>query len=422
MNHQRERAHRRPIRAGVRALAVLGVLGLAAAPAVQASPLAVPLHTHNQQIIDANGNPVLLHGVEIGRMSLGEGEHKTAHCGYKYKTPNPLWAQMIGSEGFNTVRLGISWANIEPTAPTVNHDGSLTHHWDETYLRAVDTVVNDLGANGVSVILEMHQSQWSPAFTDILKSNGNVFCQGQGIPAWFYPDAVPGDRSAPLNAKCEFMVNYARPGVPEKPIDGLVTAWQLVASRYASDPNVIGADLLNEPSWATGCADPHQLLGDMYTTVGNAIHAVNNHMLIMYENGTWASWISRGSFLPQPVNVPNAVYSWHWYPPDWNTTVVGTFAPGTGMQQLQGNAALAASWNQPFWIGEFNLFNEGYIRPAAQTDPNWQADSASFMAYARTAGLSWSFHCYNPGSGSELINPKTKQPRPLLLAALQNGL
>jgi hypothetical protein len=421
MNHQMERAPRRPIRTGARALAVLGVLGLAAAPAVQASPLAVPLHTSGQQIIDANGHAVLLHGVEVGRMSLGEGEGRTPVCGYHYKIPKPVWATMIGSEGFNSIRLGISWANVEPTAPTVNPDGSLTHHWDTTYLGEIDNVVHDYEAAGVAVILEMHQGQWSPAFTGI-KKNGRTFCEGQGIPAWFYPDAVPGDQNAPVVAKCEFMLDQARAGVPEKPIEGFAAAWQEVASRYVSNPGVIGADLLNEPSWADTCADPHQLLGDMYTTIGMAINQVNPHMLIMYENGTWASYISRGPFLTQPVSVPNAVYSWHWYPPDWDTTVVGTFAPGTGRQQLQGNAALAASWNQPFWIGEFNLFNQGYLRPRLHTDPAWKADSASFMAYARTAGLSWSFHAYNPGNGSVLLDPKTKQPRPDLLAALQNGL
>src|SRR4051794_9988701 len=164
MNHLRERAPRRRIRAGARALAAMAVLGLAVAPAVSAAPLSVPLHVSGQQILDSANHPVLLHGVEIGRVTLGNGEHKSAHCGYKYKVPKPEWAGMISSEGFNAIRLGISWANIEPTAPTVNGDGSLTHHWNETYLRSIDAVVADYQAAGVAVILEMHQSQWSPAF------------------------------------------------------------------------------------------------------------------------------------------------------------------------------------------------------------------------------------------------------------------
>jgi len=423
MNHLRDRKPRRGLRAGVRALATIGVLGLAIAPAVSAAPLNVPLHTRGTQIRDAANHTVLLHSVEIGGMSLGNGERKTAHCGFRYKEPKPEWGGMLAAEGFNSVRLGIAWANVEPTAPTVNPDGSLTHHWNESYLSKLDTAINGYAAAGIAVVLEMHQSQWSPAFTDIHKPNNptGLFCEGQGIPNWFYPGAVPGDDTAVLTAKCEFFRNEARAGVPEKPIDGLVLAWQHVASRYVSNPWVIGADILNEPSWGNACADPHTLLDSFYVTVGNAIRAADPNMLLIYENGTWAAWISRGSFLAGPLSLRNAVYSWHWYPPDWDTTVVGTFDPGTGRHHLAGNLALATSWHQPFWVGEFNVFNQGYPNLKMHTDPNWQADGMAAMAYAKSSGISWSFHSYDPGNGSRLLDPKTKQPRPDLLAVLQSG-
>ena len=125
--------------------------------------------------------------------------------------------------------------------------------------------------------------------------------------------------------------------------------------------------------------------------------------------------------MPSRPALANAVYSWHLYPPDWDTTATGT-PRQTGRQALQARVDRARAWGDPIWLGELNAFNRGYTGEHNQTDPSWEADTAAFMAYARANDLGWSFWAYGTGAGSSLVAAATGEAKPELLAALQGGL
>jgi aryl-phospho-beta-D-glucosidase BglC (GH1 family) len=102
-----------------------------------------------------------------------------------------------------------------------------------------------------------------------------------------------------------------------------INNWKMLATRYANNPIVIGADLFNEPdgSWGTGAANDWARAAKK---AGDAIHAVNSKWLIIVEglrvyNNTWYWW---GGGLQAVATKPvvlarsgRLVYSPHDYPP-----------------------------------------------------------------------------------------------------------
>jgi hypothetical protein len=242
------------------------------------------------------------------------------------------------------------------------------------------------------------------------------------MPVWLYPDAVPGD--TPVAARCEMFANQARAGVPVAPQEGLAAAWQTLAGRYAGNDGVVGFDLFNEPGWGGTCRLPRTALDAFTERLGTAVRSVNADAVAIYEDGTWISYLQSGFFLTRQPQIANSAYDWHYYPDDYTTvTYDAAGAPlPTGAEQLAAHAWRTRDWDVPFWIGEFNVFNQGYNHDEAHTDPQWQADLAALMRYARDRQLGWNFWAYGGDTGSTLLDPHTGRPKPDLLAGLQAGL
>jgi aryl-phospho-beta-D-glucosidase BglC (GH1 family) len=246
-------------------------------------------------------------------------------------------------------------------------------------------------------------------------------CEGMGIPVWMYP-GIP-DGVAPGPYKCDFFNDTSQfPSVPELPQEGMAAAWQYLANQFAGNPGVIGADLLSEPGWpapagAQACADTptsDDLIG-FFHTMTDAIRLEDNDMMVVFEDGTWVNYITRGFTLTANPDIPNSIYSWHYYPD-------APGAPG-GQQALAEHVARASEWNLPFNIGEFNAFNEAMNGPDSHTDEaNWEQDTRDLMAYATANHLSWWLWQWRVGGGGSLIDPATGLEKPLLLAVLQSGI
>jgi aryl-phospho-beta-D-glucosidase BglC (GH1 family) len=394
----------------------------AAAPASTTSALGW-LHTSGTKLVNAAGRPVRLFGAYFGGLVTGSGPG-TDSCGKRYHGPRSTDIAAMHLQGFNIVRLGFSWSNLEPQEPVRGAGPGFhaVHTWNAEYLALLDRTIAQFAANGISVVLDLQQSQWSPAFKDFEPGGArHPWCEGMGVPTWLYPDTPRG--TPPLQAKCEFFQNFHRPGVPMSPQAAMAAAWRFLAVHYASDPTVIGADLLNEPGWSRDCPDTGAELVAWADRIGHAINVVNPHMLVIVEDGAYANYTTRGFLLAGPLAVSNAVYSWHAYPPDWSHTRVG-IEHETGADQLAAHLARATALGMPFWIGEFNAFNYGYNSRRWWTDPNWQPDLDAMLAWARTSGVSWSWFAYREGGegGSSLIDPHTGQAKPDILAGLQRGM
>jgi hypothetical protein len=66
--------------------------------------------------------------------------HRHLGCYAVENAPGDEEWRQIDSSGFNSIRLPIAWANLEPEPPTLR-GRAVEHHWNEDYLRALDGIV-----------------------------------------------------------------------------------------------------------------------------------------------------------------------------------------------------------------------------------------------------------------------------------------
>ena len=239
------------------------------------------------------------------------------------KVALPALATWIRGAGFNAVRLPYSSEMVESNPPIA--DAMLTANpalKGKTALEVYDAVVAALGSAGVMVILDNHTSHadWCCSGTD-----------GDGL--WYTADY---------------------------PESAWLADWAALATRYAANKAVIGADLRNEPrdaagkSPAWGGADPSVDWHAAAQRGGNAVLAANPDLLVFVEGIDYSLDLSGAGALPIVFAVPDRlVYEPHDYAFDH---------PGLP-DAATLNTALGNKWgylltqNQPFtapvWVGEF---------------------------------------------------------------------
>ncbi len=351
------------------------------------------LHTSGPRMVGPNG-PVRLVGLDEPGLVSGAGNNRAVApdaCDDGYLPVASSEYANFQRFGFNSVRLGISWANMEPTQPSTPG----RHAWNAEYLQAVDDAVKGFTSRGIAVVLDMHANNLSPAF----KNPKPDRCQGSGLPTWLFPDP---EATTPQKAECTFLKGEPLPGAPVDAQAGYADAWHEIASRYASNQLVVGADIFNEPSSAR-C--PGLDLLPFYEQMGNAIRSANPHLLLIYQDNA----ARKGNFaLNAPLDLPNSVYSFHFYPVSWSQ----------GEPLLQSHVDHVASWHQPIWLGEFGVFREQ--GRGAEATAGWVADLGAMMHYCRVHNIGWAFHQYSGGAGS-LIDRQKRQVHTDWLAGLQAG-
>jgi hypothetical protein len=423
------RSPRRHVRPFVAALVVAGLVGLACDPAAGvgsdpslragAGPTGCPahpakthrasgwLHTCGSRIIDSRGHQIRLLGIDIPSMAFGDGQE------VPYSSPCDGWSQPpsfaagdIASWGFNSVEIAIAWADLEPTPPTQS-GGKFVHHYNAQYLAALDDVIAAFHAHGVAVVLLMDAYLWSPAFRDVKLPNGLVQCSGKGMPTWLYPNG--GGLAQIVQAEKSFFQDQSNVQA------GFVSAWKAVAKRYAKNPAVVGADILNEPyetltvTWpGASKIRPKALhLASFYDRVGGAIHAVNPHLLLLFQDQRsrrthmWA--------LTRRPDLTNAVFTTHFYADDWQPH---------GLARMQEVRQRATSWNVPTHVGEFTAFNEtnaGGFGPS----PHWKSNTKKMLTYCKAKDIGWFIFSYGPGGFQ--TPDDLRSPKPGLLPILQGG-
>ncbi|MFN2589538.1 MAG: glycoside hydrolase family 5 protein [Actinomycetota bacterium] len=367
----------------------------AAAKTPRAVRITGPLHTRGGRILDATGKRVRFLGVGVLDLAPGRGlssDQTGSECNGWHMPPDEAYAN-IRNWGFNSVRLAISWANLEP-APPVRLGVAEIHHWNFEYLWALDEVIDEFTSRGIAVIIEMSQNGWSPAF----KRHEYPGCPGRGFPAWLYE----GTKTNTIwEAKREFFTNHD--GVQ----DMYATAWQVVAKRYANRVMVVGADIMNEPFIDPADMAPEDTnLEAMYEKLGGAIREVAPRILLIFQDNQ-----TRGLHVKlQPDEPPpfaNVVYQVHLYSVDWKNA----------SPRMSQWTKVARRWNVPLYMGEFNGFGAGRNNKPAY--PGWLKSTNSLMSYCKQNGISWTYWAY--WGGTSLTQPGTQQAKPKLLAALQAG-
>ncbi|MDQ6711011.1 MAG: glycoside hydrolase family 5 protein [Candidatus Dormibacteraeota bacterium] len=282
------------------------------------------LHTAGGQIVDSSGRTVLLRGFNVDAL-----------VSYPRDPPAQLDeadATLLQRAGFDVVRLGIDWAQLEPTRGRI----------DQGYLDRVASAVALVNRHGLYVVLDMHfRLGWSPRFG----YSGAPAWATIGAPEWnplpqfsWSPSLIPAAAASDLyfwlsdDWKHDFY-----------------QAWQAVARRFSDDPGVAGYDIFNEahPLPIPPGIFEKSYLWPMFQHAIEAIGSADPNHLFFVEGILLLSLDT----VVVHLKAPNVVYGTHLYegsliPPFWNGDP--TFVNSRIQQRVHEAAEVPA----PLWIGE----------------------------------------------------------------------
>jgi endoglucanase len=322
--------------------------------------VATPLSTSGRFIVDAHGKRIRLAGVNW----YGASEDMGVPAGLDRVNRNTL-AELIAKQGFNCVRFPFSLWMTEQTAPVANQyllANSDLH--GSTPVQVYDACVKALTEQGLIVIPNCHLLDfgWCCSNDD---TNG----------LWF------NDRW---------------------PTAKFTTAWQNVTKRYASNPLVAAMDIKNEPRRATvggkalGPAWGTAVQTDfaaIYTTVGNLIHQINPHLLIMCEGLNYAGDLTRVAGHRVTLAEPNkVVYSMHDY--SWCGHPQGQSQSAYIAQMNKNGGYILTEGIAPVWVGEFGDTASALSSPGG--GGTWWAN---IQAWLKEYDIDWCWWALNPTHG-----------------------
>lgn len=242
-------------------------------PAQLAAP-AGPLGHSGRWLTDRTGRAVILHGFN---MVYKRPPYTPSTTGFGADD-----AEFLKRHGFNTIRLGLIYAGVEPQ-PGV---------YDDAYIAHLARTERQLAKQGVFSQIDFHQDLYNERF------------EGEGWPDW----AVQDD-GLPAEPKSGFPNNYLLMPALSRAFDNFwenspgpegvglqdryAAAWAHVARAFRGRPLMMGYDLMNEP-WpgsaypecisATGCPGfDGGVFRRFYERVIPAIRAEDQRSLVWYE-------------------------------------------------------------------------------------------------------------------------------------------
>ena len=331
--------------------------------------LALPLSTSGRFIVDAHGRRVRLAGVNWA----GASEDMGVPVGLDQVNRGAL-AELIAAMGFNCVRLPFSLWMTEQSHPVANQYLAANQDlYGKTPMEIYDACVRALTGAGLIVIPNCH-----------LLDFGWCCSTGDENGLWF------NDRW---------------------PASKFTQVWQGIARRYASNPLVAAMDIKNEPRPATlaaGRLAPAWGSGQetdfaaMYTTVGNLIHEIDPHPLIICEGLSYAGDLtgvaSHPVELAQPGKVVYSMHDYSWFGHSADQSQAAYF------EQLNKNGGyLLTEGIAPLWVGEFGDNASALSAPGG--GGTWWANLRAWLA---ETDADWCWWALNPTHGRS-SRPGTSQ-------------
>jgi endoglucanase len=321
--------------------------------------------TSGSTIVDSDGDQVAIRGVNWFGFETAAA------------MPHGLWSRnmedmldQIAELGFNTIRLPFSSAMLDDgVVPQGINQQENPELVGLTSVELMDRFIDAAGQRGLAVILDRH-----------------ALAPDDRAHLW-YDDQYPQER--------------------------LVDDWTMLAERYGDRPNVVGADLYNEPHdeacW--GCGDPAVDWKAAATVAGDAVHAVEPDWLIFVEGvehvdggscdgaddascnwwgGNLADAVAEPIELAQenkvvysPHEYATSVFRQTWFDdPSFPTNMPGIWDGFWGQLERSGSA--------PVMVGEFGT------TLAADVDQVWLRE---LLAYMAEVGADFTYWSFNPNSG-----------------------
>lgn len=356
--------------AALAAVLITAFIGFAACndkPSDTALPM---LSAVGEDIVDADGNAVVLRGTNFGGWLVQEGwmcptkqtdtlsTDMTLYSRFGKEKAEALIAayqeSWITEEDFKTVKeLGLNVVRVPFTYMNVYHhlsdEGELLHP-DEFTLREdpferLDFALEMCKKYGLYLILDMHGAVGS--------QNGSDHS---------------GDTSR-TNL-------YAGTELGEAYREKTAELWVLVAEHFAGESNVAGYDLLNEPTRASGATQ-----WDYYDVLYKAVREADPDHMIFIE----ATWEPNNLPSPEDYGWENVVYEYHHYNWDYNNQSNKSFYT---FKKLLGN-----THKVPSLIGEFNAWGDSR-RSTGKRDQTDLEANAGVLEFYNGEGWHWTTWTY----------------------------
>ena len=319
-----------------------------------------PLSTQSTSIIDSKGKVVLLRGINWFGMEIDT------------HVPHGLWVrdykQMLAhikSLGYNLIRLpysveALSSSDISSVDFTIGANADL---YGKTPIQVMDLIIQEAQRQGLLILLDSH----------CLKD-------GHISELWY------GD------------------GFTE---EDWINTWTFLAKRYKNQPNVIGADLKNEPhgraSWGSYDFTTDWRLAAQ--KAGDKILQVNPNWLIVVEGVEknvpnqrqqgyfWGANLEGVREYPVYLKKPHKlVYSPHEYGGAQVSWFQSSAFPDNLYQRWEiGFNYIVTKGIAPIFVGEFG----GYQVDNYSKQGIWQQ---KFVNYIANKKLSFAYWCWNPNS------------------------
>lgn len=375
----------------------------AATPAANAAAATADRpHIAGRWIVDDAGRVLIFHGENIVNkrapwtpQALGVSEDDAA---------------FLAQQGFNSVRLGINWAAVEPQPGVYN----------DAYLAEIKSAIEMFHAHGISTFVEYHQDFYTESLG------------GEGAPQWatftdglFNPNlglAVAQFSPAVQRAFDNFFANRpASDGIGIR--DHYVNMWAHTAQYLAGTPGIIGYGPINEPSAGAEtipCAldmcsqGKLQQLRDLNRQVGQAIRAHDSkvgiwitgyvttvmgapaHMGEKADPNTVYAYNSYSQICTIPVEFPEAACepdhrkaitkSWDYANANGMPAVLAEFGASDNPNVLRNQARLSDEYMQSRFHWQYGGFDP------ATTAKSWQAQALVINPAAPLEGsnVNWS--------------------------------
>ncbi len=262
-----------------------------------------PIGHEGRWLTTADGRVLMLNGTNFVDKNL------FTPAGYGFAEDDAQW---LAANGFDVVRLGFNAGAVMPTPGVI----------DEAYLDSFIETVELLEANGLLVMIDLHQDGWGPT----LGSNGfpewmtlTHGAENTGTPFPLYYVTNPAIQAA----FDSFWGNEKGPG--DVPIqDQVAKVFDAMAQRLADSDAILGWDLINEPWPGTdfgpcletgpGCPDQEKSsLDPFYSRMTKAIRGAGAEQLVFGEPWVLFNFGETDTDIALPGGDPNSGMSFHVY-------------------------------------------------------------------------------------------------------------
>ena len=363
------------------------------------------LRVSGKQIVDGQGENVLLRGVGLGNWMLqepymmdasgivdnqqrlklkitelvGTSNMTTFYDAWLTNYMREADVQEFAARGFNSIRLPMHYNLL--TLPIEQEPLPGQNTWLANGFKLVDQLLTWCESNHLYLILDMH-----------------------GCPGGQGHDKPISDYSPPTPSLWENTTNRSK----------LIALWREIGSRYASRQWIGGYDLINEPNWTfennaniNGCSDQtnaplRQLLMDLTAAIRQAD---TNHIIFLAGN-CWGG--NYNGILP--AWDANLVISFHKY---WDAPTA---------ESLQGRVAWRDQWSLPLWLGETgensNEWFRDVVRYTEQANIGW-----AWWPWKKIGTISGPVTVQKPAGYQAILNYwRNTGPKPSTNAALDGLL